>query len=210
MKHQWRIQEKKIYQPKTKPEIIHVPKFKFFVIHGEGNPNADKFAEHIAVLYALSYAIKMNLKKENNFSNYMDYTVYPLEGVWDINDEAKKTYNGVLDKDTLVYDLMIRQPDFLSTEYVDKIVKETKLKKPNPLIDEIKFLEIEEGPCIQMLHLGSYDNEPDSFRQMEAFADEHDLKRKSLLHREIYLSDARKVAAEKLKTVLRFKTLAKK
>lgn len=140
----------------------------------------------------------------------MDYTVYPLEGVWDINDEAKKTYNGVLDKDTLVYDLMIRQPDFLSTEYVDKIVKETKLKKPNPLIDEIKFLEIEEGPCIQMLHLGSYDNEPDSFRQMEAFADEHDLKRKSLLHREIYLSDARKVAAEKLKTVLRFKTLAKK
>ena len=126
MKHQWRQQEKKLYIPKAIPEIVQVPKFKFFVIHGEGNPNGQKFAEHIGVLYALSFAIKMNLKKENPFTNYQDYTVYPLEGVWDINDEAKKTYNGVLDKDTLVYDLMIRQPDFLSTEYVERIIKQTK------------------------------------------------------------------------------------
>ncbi len=90
MKHEWRKKEKAIYFPKNKPEIIKVPSFQFITIEGEGNPNSDSFSEYIGVLYSLSYAIKMNLKKGYELKGYYDYTVYPPEGIWDINDEAKK------------------------------------------------------------------------------------------------------------------------
>ena len=135
---------------------------------------------------------------------YFEYTVYPLEGVWDISDEAKKANPGKLDKNTLVFDLMIRQPDFVTEEYALETISKVSKKKPNPLLEKVKFSIIDEGDCIQMLHTGPYDNEPDSFRMMEDFCSKNSLKRKSKIHREIYLSDARKVSSEKLKTVLRF------
>lgn len=206
MKHEWRKHEKELYLPPRRPQQLNVPEFKFFTIEGEGNPNSDDFPEYISVLYALAYAIKMSPKKGLAPQGYFDYTVYPLEGVWDINEEAKANYTGVLDKDTLVFKLMIRQPDFVTEDFAAKILEQTKKNKSHELLEYVKFEIIEEGLCVQMLHVGSYDNEPESFRQMEAFAKAEHLNRASMTHREIYLSDARKVIPEKLKTVLRFKT----
>ena len=204
MKHEWKKAEKAFYQPKAKPELIHIPKFSFFTIHGQCNPNSEQFGEYIGVLYSLSYAVKMSPKKDNAPVGYFDYTVYPLEGVWDITEEAKQKTMTVIDKDALVFDLMIRQPNFVTTDYASNIIEQVKKSKPHPLLNEVCFIEIEEGACVQMLHNGSYDNEPQSFEQMEAFCKENNLQRKSKIHREIYLSDARKVSPDKLKTVLRF------
>lgn len=209
MKHEWRKKEKEIYLPKNEPEVIKVPEYKFLTIEGEGNPNSDFFPEYIGVLYALSYTIKMSPKKGIKPKGYFDYTVYPLEGVWDINDEAKKTYDGKIDKNDLIFKLMIRQPDFVDEEFVKKMMEQTKKKKPHVLLEKVKFEKITDGKCIQMMHLGSYDNEPESFKIMEEFAAKENLFRMSKAHREIYVSDFRKVAAEKLKTVLRFKVASK-
>ena len=205
MKHEWRKKEKSVYIPKNKPEVIDVPEYKFITIAGEGNPNSEFFGECIAVLYALSYAIKMNLKRpEYNLPGHYDYTVYPLEGVWDINDAGKENFTGTINKDDLIFKIMIRQPDFVTDEFFKEMLEFVKNKKTNELLDKACFETIKEGRCIQMLHIGSYDNEPVSFDIMEAFAEENSLKRKSKIHREIYLSDFRKVAEDKLKTVLRF------
>ena len=209
MKHEWKKNEKQFYLPKNKPELISIPKFKYFTIDGSGNPNDDFFAEYIGVLYSLSYGIKMSPKKGIEPKGYFDYTVYPLEGVWDINDEAKKSFDGTINKNTLVFKLMIRQPDFVDKDFALQILEQTKKKKPHVLLEQVRFEEIIEGDCIQMLHLGSYDSEPESFKLMEGFAEQENFSRKSKNHREIYLSDARKVPADKLKTVLRF-TVEKK
>lgn len=204
MKHEWKKQEKIYYLPQNKPEKIDVPSFKFFTIRGEGNPNDDFFGEYIGVLYSLSYAIKMSPKAGFAPDNYFEYTVYPLEGVWDISEDAKKKKSKILDKDMFVFNLMIRQPDFVTKNFAHEALERTKKKKPHNLLDKVKFESIEEGNCVQMLHVGSYDDEPQSFNQMQQFADKNNLKRKHHFHREIYLSDARKVTPEKLKTVLRF------
>jgi hypothetical protein len=92
MVHEWKKAEKKFYLPGTKPELIKMPAFRFFSVEGKGNPNDKSFAEYIGVLYSLSYAVKMSPKKGTAPEGYFEYTVYPLEGVWDISDEAKKTY----------------------------------------------------------------------------------------------------------------------
>lgn len=138
-------------------------------------------------------------------NGYFDYTVYPLEGVWDIKEEARKRFDGRINKDDLVFTLMIRQPDFVDNDFAFRILNETKKGKPHELLGKVKFEEITEGDCIQMLHLGSYDHEPESFSLMEAFADQLHVKRKSKVHKEIYLTDARNTEPGKLKTVLRFK-----
>ncbi|NHF60861.1 hypothetical protein FK220_016015 [Flavobacteriaceae bacterium TP-CH-4] len=208
MKHEWRKKEKELYLPKNSPEIVEVPTFQFLTIAGAGNPNSDSFPECISVLYALSYAIKMTLKKESKINDYQDYTVYPLEGVWDINEEAQKTFDGTLNKDDLVFTLMIRQPDFVDAAFVERMREQTQVKKPHPLLEGVKFETIEEGLCVQMMHLGSYDSEPESFERMEDFAVKNQLQRISKTHREIYISDFRKVVPEKLKTVLRFQAKA--
>lgn len=206
MKHEWRKKEKKVYLPKNKPEIIEVPAYQFITLHGEGNPNSDLFSECIAALYSVSYAIKMTLKKLDNCpKNYVDYTVYPLEGVWDINQAAKENFTGLINKDDLVFKLMIRQPDFVSQAFFEEMLALTQQKKPQKQLTNLQFETIKEGKCVQMLHIGSYDNEPESFQLMEAFAKEQNLTRISKVHREIYLSDFRKVAVDKLKTVLRFR-----
>lgn len=202
--HDWRKVEKSFYLPKKKPEIIDVPKLKFFSIYGEGNPNSDGFPDYIQALYSLSYAIKMSDKKGLEPVGFYPYKVYPLEGVWSITDEAKETFTGTINKDDLVFDLMIRQPEFVDEDYALETIDRTKEKKGLPLLDKVEFKEFSEGLCVQMMHLGSYDDEPATFEIMEKFAEENNLNRVSKIHREIYLSDARKVAPEKLKTVLRF------
>jgi hypothetical protein len=205
VKQEWKKNEKHFYLPKEKPEIIAVPRFKFFSIKGKGNPNDEFFGEYIGVLYSLAYGVKMSPKQGIAPAGYMEYTVYPLEGVWDIDEEAKLNYSGTLDKNTLVFNLMIRQPDFVTDEFANEIIARVKKKKPHELLEKAKFEIMEEGNCIQMLHSGSYDTEPASFKKMDLFAAEMNLKRSSHTHREIYLSDARNVDPEKLKTVLRFK-----
>jgi hypothetical protein len=204
MKYEWKKEEKQFYLPKTVPEIIDIPEFKFFTIAGKGNPNNEFFGEYIKVLYAMSYGVRMSEKGGFAPKNFYEYTVYPLEGVWDITEKAKKKGIAKLDKSTLVFNLMIRQPDFVSENFFSEVLERTAKKKPHELLSKIKFEMLKEGKCVQMLHLGSYDDEPASFEIMEKFAMSQSLNRKFRTHREIYLSDARKASPDKMKTVLRF------
>ena len=207
MKYEWRKQEKNLYIPKQKPELITVPEQKFFMIKGKGNPNGEEFAEKIGVLYSLAYAIRMMPKQGFTPEGYFEYTVYPLEGVWDLTDEGRKSE--ILNKDELVYGIMIRQPDFTTDDVVERAFEHVRKKKPHPYLDDVLFHTMKDGLSLQMLHVGSYDNEPQSFQVMHEYAENHQLERTSFVHREIYLSDFRKVASEKLKTVLRFKVESK-
>jgi hypothetical protein len=205
MKHDWKKTEKQFYLPKTEPGLIKIPPFGFFSIEGQGDPNDESFAEYIGVLYSLSYAVKMSPKSGLAPDGYFDYTVYPLEGVWDISEDAKMRNSEKLDKSSLVFNLMIRQPDFVTEDFALEIIERTKKKKPHPFLENTRFGIIEDNDCVQMMHTGSYDNEPGSFKKMEEFCKRNNLTRSCMQHREIYLSDARKVIPDKLKTVLRFK-----
>ncbi len=205
MKHEWRKAEKTLYLPKAKPQLIDVPEQTFIVISGKGNPNSKYFSDCIGALYGLAYTTKMALKKMAAPPvGYVDWTVYPLEGIWDIADCAKPNQGGKINKDDLVFDLMIRQPDFITEALFEEMRELTKVKKSSPLLNDVKLKKLTDGKCVQMLHVGSYDDEPASFAVMEAFTKEKSRVRKSKAHREIYLSDFRKVEPAKLKTVLRF------
>lgn len=204
MKHEWKKAEKQFYLPKEKPEFVNVPAFNFFTIEGKGNPNDASFSDYIGVLYSLSYAIKMSPKKGIEPKGYFDYAVYPLEGIWDLTEDARKTYNGTFDKNDLVSKLMMRQPEFVVESYASFIIEQVQKSKPHRLLNNVRFEKITEGECVQMLHVGSYDNEPKSFKLMEEFAQTQNRIRVSKVHKEIYLSDARKVSDDKLKTILRF------
>lgn len=203
MKYEWKKEEKQLYLPKTLPELITVPKQKFFMLKGKGNPNRDSFAEEVGVLYSLAYAVRMMPKQGYTPEGYFEYTVYPLEGLWDLTEEGRKS--ATLDKDEFLYIIMIRQPDFVTQDVADKAFELVRKKKPHPLLERVTFDTVEDGLSVQMLHLGSYDNEPQSFNLMKDFIAKNNLEITSLKHREIYLSDARKVEPAKLKTVLRYR-----
>lgn len=204
MKKEWRKHEKTYYLPKQKPEIIEVPEFKFITISGEGNPNSDNFVSYIEALYGIAYGIRMSYKWTDPPKGYYEYTVYPLEGVWDLIDPS--LYDGkTVDKDNLKFELMIRQPEFVDEALFKRVVKAVIEKKSEGLFSSVEFKIISEGPCIQMMHKGSFDNEAMSFEIMENYCQESGHERVSKVHREIYISDPRKTAPEKLKTVLRFK-----
>ncbi|GKX67975.1 GyrI-like domain-containing protein [Inconstantimicrobium mannanitabidum] len=207
MKFEWRKQEKNLYIPKEKPELITVPQQKFLMISGKGNPNDEEFSEKIEVLYSLAYAIKMLPKQGDIPEGYYDYTVYPLEGVWDLSEEGKQS--NILEKDQLIYNIMIRQPNFVTQEVVDRAFENVKKKKNHHLLDEVTFVTMEDRLSVQMMHIGSYDDEPQSFDQMKKFIDENNLEIVSLKHREIYISDARKTEKSKMKTVLRYRVFYK-
>ncbi|WP_018592525.1 GyrI-like domain-containing protein [Terrisporobacter glycolicus] len=202
MKHEWRKKEKQYYLPKAKPEIINMGKFKFIRIAGNGNPNSEEFSEKVGALYSIAYAIKMMPKKSITPDGYFDYTVYPLEGIWGLDEEGKK--KDVFDKNNLVYNIMIRQPDFVTKEVFDLAVNLTKKKKTNKYLDEIEFDKIDEGMCVQMMHTGPFDEEYKTFEVMKKFCGDKNLSIKDKNHREIYISDFRKTSPEKLKTVLRY------
>lgn len=196
---------KDIYIPPTKPVILEIPPIKFAVIRGEGDPNGDAFARATEALYTFSYAVKMSYKGDDVPEGFYDYTVFPLEGEWDLVDKSKSSK----DKSNYAYAIMIRQPDFLTDELFERFIKVAKKKKQNPDIERITYETFSDGLCCQMMHLGSYDDEPASFEKMEAFCVDNGYQRISKLHREIYLSDPRKTEASKLKTVLRFKVSKK-
>ncbi len=203
MKYEWKKQEKDLYGAKQSPAIITVPAQRYLMISGKGNPNDEDFSNRVAALYAFAYAIKMGYKASvtnaDASKEVHDFSVYPLEGVW-----RKQEQGGELVKEQLEYTIMIRQPDFITESMAGEALEAVKKKKPNPLYEEIRFDTMQDGKCIQILHLGSYDDEPASFEKMARLAEKSGLKRYGSCHREIYLNNANRVEKSKLKTILRF------
>lgn len=206
MKYEWKKQERELYGVKSKPQVISVPRQNYIMIKGKGDPNMDEFSQRVGVLYSLAYPIKMRFKgmcKEDESCQEefgcSDYAVYPLEGVWSTDNPEN-----LLDKSSFSYTIMIRQPNFITEEMVTAAYEAVKKKKPHPYLEEIFFESVDEGQCIQMLHLGPFDDEPASFEKMGDFAKQNGLERIGYTHHEIYLNDARKTVPEKRKTILRF------
>ena len=198
MKYEWRKQEKELYGVKTKAVLVDVPKQKFITIKGKGNPNEEDFSNRISALYSVAYGIKMLFKKAVLNNEINDFTVFPLEGLWQKGDKLK------FDKNDLSYILMIKQPTFITEEIYNQALEIVKQKKPNDLYEEIAFKEFEEEKAIQILHLGSFDDEPQSFEKMDKLATELQLKRTSNVHLEIYLTNKNRTSEEKQKTILRY------
>ncbi|MNO29651.1 hypothetical protein D3C76_195700 [compost metagenome] len=202
-KYEWKKHDKALYVPGQKPVLIEVPEMQYFTIQGKGNPNGEAFQEHIEVLYALSYAIRMMPKQGVIPEGYYEYTVFPLEGYWDLDEEGRKL--DYLDKNHLMYTLMIRQPNFVTEDLFEWAIEKVRRKKSHLDVESVRLDKIIEGLCVQVMHLGSYDNEPQTFAMMEQYCADHQLWRAEKTHKEIYLNDPRKTVPEKLKTVLRFK-----
>lgn len=201
MKHEYRKHEKELYGTKAKPAILDVPKQKYICIKGEGNPNGEDFKNRVEALYSLAYTIRMSHKNGFAPDDYFEYTVYPLEGLWD-----KKNYDSdELHLDDLVYTIMIRQPEFVDEAMFNKAMEVARNKKRNELLSEVYFDEMTDGLSVQMLHIGSFATENETFSVMQEFIENNDLRIKTLVHREIYLSDPRKVSGDRLKTLLRYR-----
>lgn len=198
MKYEWRKAEKSLYGVKASPKVVDVPQQSFIMLDGTGNPNLPGFAEEVSALYALAYAIKMDYKKSHTNQEIQDFTVYPLEGIWQQKEQ------GELVKEELIYTIMIAQPSFISKEMMKEALEKVKVKKPNAHYEKIRFETVKEGKCLTMLHLGSFDSEPLSFAKMDAFCKENFLNRRSLFHREIYLNNLNRTSPDKLKTILRY------
>ena len=194
---------KEFYLPKNKPEILTVPRVNYIAVWGEGDPNqpGGDYQRAIAVLYAVAYTLKMSDKAGHPMEGFFQYVVPPLEGFW-------KTESGVIDvnrKDAFQWISAIRLPDFVTPEDLDWAARTAEAKKKLDC-SSAQFWTVEEGLCVQMMHLGPFDTESASLAQMEEFLSiqgyETDLS-DTRLHHEIYLSDARRVPPERWKTVLR-------
>lgn len=199
MKYEWKKNEKYLYGVKQKPKLIDVPSAYYIMIKGEGNPNESDFSNRVSALYSLAYGIKIlfkNMKKEE--LEYSDFTVFPLEGIWEKSDDEE------FDKNKLKYTIMIKQPYFITKEIFELAFEKVKKKKPNELYDEVSFDCIESKKAIQILHIGSFDTEIESFEKLDNFANEMNLERSEKLHTEIYLNNKNRTAEDKLKTILRY------
>lgn len=198
MKHEWKKHEKELYGVKNIPRLVNVPLQKFIMISGKGNPNDTDFSDKISALYALAYAIKMDYKSVATANEIQDFTVYPLEGVWKSKEDRE------LIKEKLVYTIMIRQPDFITEDMFCSALERVKIKKPNLLYNDIRFDTMRDGTCVEILHVGAFDDEPASFDKMDEFAKANGLKRIQNYHRELYLNNANRVEKSQLKTILRY------
>ncbi len=195
---------KEYYRPKNKPEIINIPQFNFIAVRGKGNPNEENgmYQQAISALYAVAYTLKMSYKTDYKIEGFYEYVVPPLEGFWWQEDEKNIDY---LHKEKFRWISVIRLPDFISKNDFDWAVEKASTKKK---IDctKVEFFTFEEGLCVQMMHYGSFDEEEATVEIMNQYLQEKGYRNdfnKSRLHHEIYLSDARKVAPEKWKTVIR-------
>ena len=196
--------EKDLYQPKTTPSIIDVPEMVFIAIDGKGDPNtSDAYKEALEALYGLSYSIKMSKKSGSAPEGYFDYVVPPLEGLWWSPDGGMVDF---MDKGSFYWTSMIRQPGFVTSDVFEAAKTALAEKKPELDLSKARLEEITEGLCVQAMHIGSYNNEPATVAGMERFAIDNgyviDIN-ENRRHHEIYLSDPRKTAPEKLKTVIR-------
>lgn len=193
--------DKNYYLPKG-ISLIELPALNYLMIDGKGAPTSPAFQEAIQYLYATAYMISMSYRNPDfTIENFQPFVVPPLEGLWTSKNEPRA---GKLDKNDFIWRLMIRMPDFVDSETVEKAKKLVESKKGFDL-SKVEFEAIQDGLCLQTIHLGSFDDEGESFEKLFEYAKEHDLKavHKEFHHREIYISDFRKTATEKLKTTLR-------
>ncbi len=192
---------KNFYLPKDKPQLVDVPKMQFIMVDGEGDPNSLAYQDAVQIVYALSYTLKMMGKKNQTPEDFFEYVVAPLEGLW-WSDGAFS----LQERSNWLWTSMIRQPDFITQENFDWAVCECKKKKPEIEVLKARLESFTEGQCVQMMHFGPYATEPATVEQMHRFMDMNNLMDMTggiRKHHEIYLSDPRKTAPEKLKTVLR-------
>ena len=192
------------YMPKNKPEIVTVPKANYIAVRGEGNPNEEggAYQNAISVLYAVAYTLKMSYKTDYKIEGFFEYVIPPLEGFWWQDGVTGVDYGN---KDSFKWISVIRLPDFVTKkDFAWAVETATRKKKIDCSIAE--FLTVDEGLCVQIMHHGSFDDEPESVALMDAYLQEkgyvNDINNKRL-HHEIYMSDARKVPADKWKTVIR-------
>ena len=195
---------KEFYMPKNKPEIVMVPKANYIAVRGKGDPNEEggAYQQSIGVLYAVAYTLKMSYKTDYKIEGFYEYVVPPLEGFW-----WQERVDGIhySDKSTFCWISVIRLPDFITKANFDWAV-DTATKKKKLDCSTAEFLTIDEGLCIQIMHLGPFDDEPATVEIMNRYLDENGYENDfsdTRIHHEIYLSDARKVAPEKWKTVIR-------
>ena len=195
---------KEFYMPKNKPEIVNVQTANYIAVRGKGNPNTpdDEYQQAISVLYAVAYTLKMSYKTDYKIKGFFEYVVPPLEGFW-WQENVRGTAYG--NKASFIWISVIRLPDIITKKDFEWAV-ETATRKKKVDCTKAEFLTIDEGLCVQIMHIGPFDNEPETVAIMDAFLEksgyENDIN-ENRLHHEIYMSDARKVAPEKWKTVIR-------
>lgn len=195
---------KEFYMPKCKPEIIEIPPMNYIAVRGKGDPNEENgaYSKAIGILYAVAYTLKMSYKGDHRIEGFFEYVVPPLEGFWWQDNVSGVDYG---DKASFNWISVIRLPDFVSEEDFRWAAAEAQKKKKLDC-SAAEFLTVSEGLCVQMMHIGPFDDEPASVALMDAYVDEqgyvNDLTSERL-HHEIYLSDARKVDPQKWKTVIR-------
>jgi len=194
---------KEFYMPKRTPSIVTVPKMNFIAVRGSGDPNDEEggYKQAIGLLYGIAFTIKMSKKGDHKIDGYFDYVVPPLEGFWWQDGVIGVDYTN---KDSFQWISVIRLPDFVTKEDFDWAVTEAAAKKKQDF-SKVEFLAYDEGLCVQCMHIGSYDDEPATVELMHEFMEQEgydlDITDKRL-HHEIYLSDARRVLPEKLRTVI--------
>lgn len=195
---------KEFYMPKNRPEIVTVPPMNCIAVRGQGDPNQEdgEYKQAIGLLYGIAFTIKMSKKGDHRIEGYFDYVVPPLEGFWWQENVDGIDYS---DKSTFCWLSVIRLPDFIAKKDFDWAV-ETAAKKKKIDCSKAEFLTIDEGLCVQIMHIGPFDDEPTTVAIMDRYLEENGYENDfsdSRLHHEIYLSDARKVAPEKWRTVIR-------
>ena len=195
---------KEFYIAKNKPQIVDVPRANYIAVRGKGNPNEEngEYQKAISVLYAVAYTLKMSYKTDYRIEGFFEYVVPPLEGFWWQDNIDGVNYS---DKSSFNWISVIRLPDFV-TEKDFKWAAETAEKKKKLDCSSAEFLTVDEGLCVQIMHIGAFDDEPKTVAIMDKFLEdngyENDMNDKRF-HHEIYMSDARKVSPEKWKTVIR-------
>ena len=195
---------KEFYMPKNKPEIVTVPKANYIAVRGKGNPNEidGAYQRAISILYAVAYTLKMSYKTEHKIEGFFEYVVPPLEGFWWQDNVDGIDY---ADKAAFNWISVIRLPEFITKKDFEWAV-ETASEKKKLDCSSAEFLTVDEGLCVQIMHIGAFDDEPQTVTLMDEYIAQNGYENditESRLHHEIYLSDARKVAPEKWKTVIR-------
>lgn len=195
---------KEFYMPKNKPEIVNIPEANYIAVRGKGDPNEEggAYQKAIGVLYAIAYTLKMSYKTDYKIKGFFEYVVPPLEGFWWQDDTSGVDYT---DKSSFNWISVIRLPDFVTKKDFEWAVK-TATEKKRIDLSSAEFMTVSEGLCVQIMHSGPFDDEPVSVALMDEYLSENGYVNDitdTRLHHEIYMSDARKVAPEKWKTVIR-------
>ncbi|NLX91470.1 MAG: transcriptional regulator [Firmicutes bacterium] len=201
-KFDFKKEYKELYLPKNKPALIDVPPMNFIMIDGAGDPEHEEYRNSIEILYALAFTIKMSKTSGKQPQGYYEYVVPPLEGLWWVSDGAFSFE----ERDKWLWTSMIRQPEFVTPEVFAWACEECRRKKPGLDVSKARLEIFTEGLCVQIMHTGPYAEEPRSIALMDGFIAENglvDQTGSTRKHHEIYLSDPRRTAPEKLKTVLR-------